>query len=76
MDPKRLSTDCRRSAGFHGAAARTDPDDGWNALREAGLDIEIQPAHVNEDVEPGEVPEAYVRRVAEAKGRAIPISTD
>ena len=40
-------------------------------LREAGIDVEIQPAHVNEDVERGEVPEVYVRRVAEAKGRAI-----
>ena len=40
-------------------------------LREAGIDVEIQPADVDEDVEPGEAPEAYVRRVAEAKGRAI-----
>ena len=40
-------------------------------LREAGIDVEIQPAHVNEDVEPGEAPEAYVRRVADAKGHAI-----
>jgi septum formation protein len=40
-------------------------------LREAGIDVEIQPADVNEDVEPGEGPEAYVRRVADAKGRTI-----
>lgn len=40
-------------------------------LREAGIDVEIQPAHVNEDVEPGEAPEAYVGRIAEAKGHAI-----
>lgn len=40
-------------------------------LREAGIDVEVQPADVNEDVEPGEVPEAYVRRVADAKGRAV-----
>jgi septum formation protein len=40
-------------------------------LREAGIDVEIQPADVNEDVEPGEGPETYVRRVAEAKGRSI-----
>ena len=40
-------------------------------LREAGIEVDIQPADVNEDVEPGEAPEAYVRRVAEAKGRAI-----
>ena len=40
-------------------------------LREAGIDVEIQPAHVNEDVEPGETPEGYVRRVADAKGQAV-----
>ena len=40
-------------------------------LREARIDVEIQPADVNEDVEPGEGPEAYVRRVADAKGRAV-----
>jgi septum formation protein len=40
-------------------------------LREAGIDVEIQPADVNEEVGPGEGPEAYVRRVADAKGHAI-----
>ena len=40
-------------------------------LREAGIDVEVQPADVDEDVIPHELPEAYVRRVAEAKGRAI-----
>ena len=40
-------------------------------LRESGIEVDIQPADVNEDVEPGEAPEAYVRRLAEAKGRAI-----
>jgi septum formation protein len=40
-------------------------------LREAGIEVEIQPADVNEDVEPGEAPEVYVHRVAEAKARAI-----
>jgi len=40
-------------------------------LREAGIAVEIHPAHVNEDVQPGESPEAYVRRVAEAKARAV-----
>jgi septum formation protein len=40
-------------------------------IREAGIDVEVQPANVEEDVRPGEVPEEYVRRVAEAKGRAI-----
>lgn len=40
-------------------------------LREAGFDVEVQPANINEDVISGEPPEVYVRRVAEAKGRAI-----
>jgi septum formation protein len=40
-------------------------------LREAGIDADVQPADVNEEVEPGEVPEEYVRRVAESKGRAV-----
>jgi septum formation protein len=40
-------------------------------LREAGIHVEIQPADVDEDVQPGEAPEAYVRRVAEAKGRTV-----
>jgi septum formation protein len=40
-------------------------------LREAGIDVKIEPANVDEDVTPHELPEAYVRRVAEAKGRAI-----
>jgi septum formation protein len=40
-------------------------------LREAGIDVEIQPANVDEDVAPHELPAAYVRRVAEAKARAI-----
>ena len=40
-------------------------------LREAGIDVEIQPANVDEDVAPHELPEAYVCRVAEAKARAI-----
>ena len=40
-------------------------------LREAGIDVEIQPANVDEDVAPHERPEVYVRRIAEAKARAI-----
>jgi septum formation protein len=40
-------------------------------LREAGIDVEVRPANVDEGVAPGETPETYVRRVAEAKGRAI-----
>jgi septum formation protein len=43
-------------------------------LREAGIDVEILPADVDERVLPGEVPEAYVRRVAEAKGRAVSLA--
>jgi septum formation protein len=44
-------------------------------LREAGIEIEIQPADVDERVLSGELPEAYVRRVAEAKGRAISLAS-
>ena len=40
-------------------------------LREAGIDVEVQPAHVDENVQPGEPPEIYVRRVAESKALAI-----
>jgi septum formation protein len=40
-------------------------------LREAGIEVEVQPANVDEDVQPGEAPEAYVRRVAEAKARVV-----
>ena len=40
-------------------------------MREAGIDIEVQPANVDEDVLPGETPEVYVRRVAGAKCLAI-----
>lgn len=40
-------------------------------MREAGIDVEVQAANVDENVLTGEAPEVYVRRVAEAKGRAI-----
>jgi septum formation protein len=40
-------------------------------LRAAGIDVDIQPADVDERIGAGEGPEAYVRRVAEAKARAI-----
>jgi len=40
-------------------------------LRDAGIDIEVLPANVDEDVAAGEPPEVYVRRIAEDKGRAI-----
>jgi septum formation protein len=40
-------------------------------LRAGGFDFDIQPANADESVHPGETPEAYVRRVAEAKARAV-----
>jgi septum formation protein len=40
-------------------------------MREAGIEVEVQPANVDENVLSGEPPEAYVRRVADAKGLAI-----
>ena len=40
-------------------------------LREAGIDVEVRPANVNEDVAPGETAEDYVRRVAQEKALAI-----
>lgn len=40
-------------------------------LRAAGYEFEVDPAHVDESVRAGENPEAYVRRVAEAKARAV-----
>jgi septum formation protein len=40
-------------------------------LRAAGFAFDVQPAHADESVHPAEAPEAYVRRVAEAKARAV-----
>jgi septum formation protein len=40
-------------------------------LREAGIEVDIQPADVDENLLPGEPPEVYVRRVADAKARAV-----
>ena len=40
-------------------------------LRNAGIEFTVRPAHVNEDLLPGEAPEAYVTRLAKAKARAI-----
>jgi septum formation protein len=40
-------------------------------LRAAGFTFDVLVADVDEAVHPGEAPEAYVRRVAEAKGRAV-----
>jgi septum formation protein len=40
-------------------------------LRAAGFTFEVQPAHVDESVRPGELPEAYVRRLAAAKASVV-----
>ena len=40
-------------------------------LRAAGIEFDVMPANADEAVHPGETAEAYVRRVAEAKARAV-----
>ena len=40
-------------------------------LTAAGIDFEAMPAHLDETPHAGESPEAYVRRIADAKARAI-----
>jgi len=40
-------------------------------LRGAGIDFDVIHADVDETVHPGELPDAYVRRVAAAKARAV-----
>ena len=40
-------------------------------LRAAGFDFEVRSAGADETVHPGELPEQYVRRVAEAKAHAV-----
>lgn len=40
-------------------------------LRAAGFDVEVRASHADETVRPGESPEQYVRRVAEAKAQAV-----
>jgi septum formation protein len=40
-------------------------------LRAAGFDFDVHPADVDESLHPGETPDSYVRRVAEAKARAV-----
>src|SRR5471032_3196664 len=40
-------------------------------LRAAGIEFDVMPANADETVHPGETPDAYVRRVAEAKARAV-----
>ena len=40
-------------------------------LRAAGIEFDVMPANADETVHPGETPEAYVQRVAEAKAAAV-----
>lgn len=40
-------------------------------LRAAGMEFDVVPANADETVQSGETPEAYVRRVAEAKATAV-----
>ena len=40
-------------------------------LLDAGFDFTIQPANVDESLEPGEAVEAYVARIAQAKAHAV-----
>ena len=40
-------------------------------LRAAGFQFDVQPAHVDESIHVNETPEQYVRRVADAKARAV-----
>ena len=40
-------------------------------LRAAGIDFEVQPAHVDETIAAGELPNEYVARLAEAKARLV-----
>jgi septum formation protein len=40
-------------------------------LHAAGIEFDVMPANANETVQPGETPEAYVQRVAEAKATAV-----
>ena len=40
-------------------------------LRAAGIAFDVQPADIDETVHDGESPEAYVRRMAEEKARAV-----
>ena len=40
-------------------------------LRAAGIEFDAMPANADETVHPGETPEAYVQRVAEAKASAV-----
>src|SRR5581483_10799615 len=41
-------------------------------LRQAGIPFLVRVANVDEEILPGELPDAYVRRLAEAKACAVP----
>jgi septum formation protein len=45
-------------------------------LRQAGIPFVIRAAPVDETLQPGEMPEDYVRRLAEAKARAVAAQPD
>ena len=40
-------------------------------LREAGIDFEVHPAHISEDIHPGEPPIAYALRLAQEKAEKL-----
>ena len=40
-------------------------------FRDLGIPFEVIPAHIDETMEPGESPEAFVRRTANEKGEAV-----
>ena len=40
-------------------------------LRAAGIEFEVLPAHIDESAHKGETADAYVRRIADAKARAV-----
>jgi septum formation protein len=40
-------------------------------LRAAGIEVEVLPAHIDETARKGEPADAYVRRIADAKARAV-----
>lgn len=45
-------------------------------LRQAGIPFTVRVADVDESVLPGETPDAYVQRLAEAKARAVPAAPE
>src|SRR5512147_343161 len=40
-------------------------------LRAAGIEFDVLPAHIDETARAAESPDAYVRRIADAKARAV-----